>query len=271
LLAVKNLSLQTTRLGVTEPVISNISFHIDRGKCVGLVGESGSGKTLSSLAILDILPTGVEKVNGTIDFQGKSVSADRMPTYASLRGKEIAMIFQDAPAALNPVFQIGRQIRDVIRCHFPVGRREAKERTLELLHNVGLPESDKIYRRYPHELSGGMVQRAMIAMALSCQPKLIIADEPTTALDVKTQLQIIRLIKYFQRKYNFGLLLITHDIQLVSDMVEYVLVLHKGKIVEQGAMTEVQHDPQHDYTRLLFSAGLHWDKIKTDSSIYQEE
>ena len=270
LLAVHNLSLHTTRFGHTKVIISDMSFNISMGASVGLVGESGSGKTLSALAVLDILPGEIQKVNGSIYFQGKLVSAHRLPTFASLRGKNIAMIFQNAATALNPVFQVGRQIKDIIRCHFSIGQREAKERTLELLHNVGLPESHNIYRRYPHELSGGMVQRVMIAMALSCQPKLIIADEPTTALDVKTQLQIIRLIKSFQQKYNFGLLLITHDIQLISDMVEDVLVLHQGKIVEKGLLRDLQHNPKHYYTRHLFSAGLQWSKINRYSFLVEE-
>jgi ABC-type dipeptide/oligopeptide/nickel transport system ATPase component len=271
LLAINNLSLQSTRFDTVETIVTDISFQIDMGSRVGLVGESGSGKTLSALAVLDILPTEIQKSSGSIYYQGNLVSAERMPTFRSLRGREIAIIFQDAVAALNPVFQVGRQINDIIRCHFPVSRGEAKTLTLDQFHNVGLSETQKIYRCYPHELSGGMAQRVMIAMALCCQPKLIIADEPTTALDVKTQLQIIRLLKYLQHKHNFSLLLITHDIQLVSDMVEYVLVLYKGKIVEQGLMQDVLHHPQHEYTKLLLSAGLVGNKMKKTSKILQEE
>jgi ABC-type dipeptide/oligopeptide/nickel transport system ATPase component len=226
---------------------------------------------LSALALLDILPAEIEKRSGSIYYQGNLVSDERMPTFRSLRGREIAIIFQDAVAALNPVFQVGRQINDIIRCHFPVSRREAKTQTLEQFHNVGLSEPQKIYRSYPHELSGGMAQRVMIAMALCCQPKLIIADEPTTALDVKTQLQVIRLLKYLQHQHNFSLLLITHDIQLVSDMVEYVLVLYQGKIVEQGLMQDVLEHPQHDYTKLLLTAGLAGYRMKKTSMILQEK
>jgi ABC-type dipeptide/oligopeptide/nickel transport system ATPase component len=270
LLAVNNLSLQSTRFDNREDIISDISLNIDTGNSVGLVGESGSGKSMTALAILDLLPEGIDKVGGSIYFQGKAVTKNQMPTFESLRGKEIAIIFQDAAAALNPVFQVGRQIKDIIRRHFPVGYRESKERVMDLLHKVGFAEPHKIYRRYPHELSGGMAQRIMIAMALSCQPKLIIADEPTTALDVKTQLQIIRLIKTFQIKYNFGLMLITHDIHLIANAVSEIFVLHRGEIVESGLMSRIKQDPQHNYTKLLFSMGLQWSEKDKYPSIVEQ-
>jgi peptide/nickel transport system ATP-binding protein len=271
LLTVNNLSLQSTRFDHCQDILSDVSFRIDTGASVGLIGESGSGKTMSALAILDILPAEIQKTGGTICFQGKPVSADQMPTFASLRGKEIAMIFQDAVASLNPVFQVGRQINDVIRCHFSVSQREARDLTLEQFHNVGLPDPRKMYRRYPHELSGGMAQRVMIAMALCCQPKIIIADEPTTALDVKTQLQITHLIKNLQHQHKFGLLLITHDIQLVSNMVDSLLVLHEGKIVERGLIKNIQENPRHSYTRLLFNTALDSHAVKSGSTILLEE
>jgi peptide/nickel transport system ATP-binding protein len=261
LLTVRQLSLAANRFGNIEEIVSDISFDISKSTSIGFVGESGSGKTLSALAILDILPAEILKASGSIYFQGELVTADQQPTFLSLRGKNIAMIFQDAAACLNPVFRVGRQITDIIQCHFPIGESEAKQRTLELLDQVGLPNSKKIYRCYPHELSGGMAQRIMIAMALSCQPKLIIADEPTTALDVKTQLQIIRLIKSLQQKYNFSLLLITHDIHLISDLVEEVMILYQGKIIEKGPVKELQQHPKHTYTNLLLNSGLHWSTV----------
>ena len=172
------------------------------------------------------------------------------------------MIFQDAANSLNPVFQVGRQLNDIIRCHFPVGNKEATQRTLSLLEQVKLPDPQRIFRCYPHELSGGMAQRVMIAMALSCEPELIIADEPTTALDVKTQLQIMHLIKSFQQIYKFGLLLITHDLQLISDMVEDIYVFLQGRVIEKGSIKDLRKDSQHTYTDNLFQTGLQWSKAK---------
>ncbi|MBQ6839450.1 MAG: ABC transporter ATP-binding protein [Oscillospiraceae bacterium] len=228
-----------------------VTFSVPKGKVVGVVGESGCGKSVTSLSLMQLLqrPQG-QIVGGSIrlNLGDKAYDITKMPEeqMRRLRGKEMAMIFQEPMTALNPVFRIGQQIAEVIRLHSSQNRVE--ERVLELLELVGIANSKGVYRMYPHELSGGMRQRVMIAMAVACDPKVIIADEPTTALDVTIQAQILELLGALKEKRNSSVLLITHDLGVVAGMADYVVVMYAGRVVEQGTVREIFHNPIHPYT-----------------------
>ena len=229
-----------------------VTFSVPKGKVVGVVGESGCGKSVTSLSLMQLLqrPQG-QIVDGSIrlNLGDKAYDITKTPEeeMRKLRGKEMAMIFQEPMTALNPVFRIGRQIEEVIRLHDP-NRPDIKGRVLELLEMVGIANSRGVYRMYPHELSGGMRQRVMIAMALACDPKVIIADEPTTALDVTIQAQILEILKYLKDKLHSSVLLITHDLGVVAGMADFVVVMYAGRVVEQGTVREIFHQPIHPYT-----------------------
>lgn len=236
-------------------VIKGISFSVSSGEIVGLVGESGSGKSVSSLAIMGLLPQKSSHIDsGSIIFDGLNLANIDEKVHRTLRGKRIAMIFQEPMTALNPVQKCGKQVLEIILLHNKISKSEAKERVLELFTEVMLPDIERIYNSYPHELSGGQKQRVMIAMALSCNPDLLIADEPTTALDVTVQKTILELLKSLQEKYGIGILFITHDLGVIKQIADRVVVLYKGEIVEQGEVNEVFFKPRHPYTQGLIAS-----------------
>ncbi|MCG8604060.1 ABC transporter ATP-binding protein [bacterium] len=257
LLLVKNLTIRIDESNRPFNAVQNLSFSIYRDHTLALVGESGSGKTITALTLLGLLPKRAKSVAGEITCLGKTLSSENRKSEKSLvqlRGRDIAMIFQEPRSALNPVISVGCQVVDVILRHRKVSAKTARRQTEELLEVVGLTDPKSIYQSYPHELSGGMCQRVMIAMALSCRPKLIIADEPTTALDVTTQTQILRLIRDLQARYHFGLLLISHDLSVVSKMADWTVVMRSGTSVEEGPTEAILNRPQHIYTRSLVDA-----------------
>ncbi|WP_335743720.1 ABC transporter ATP-binding protein [Thermoclostridium stercorarium] len=242
-----------TDIGVVKAV-NGVSFDIPKGKTVGVVGESGCGKSVTSLAIMQLLqrPLG-QIVSGEIRFDAGDFVYDIAKTPAErmqkIRGNKIAMIFQEPMTSLNPVFRIGDQLNEAIALHNPhFSKEEVKARTIRMLEMVGIANSHGVYRMFPHELSGGMRQRVMIAMALSCEPRLIIADEPTTALDVTIQAQILDLLRNLKEKINSSIMLITHDLGVIAEMADYVVVMYAGKVVEKGTAKDIFHNPAHPYT-----------------------
>lgn len=239
----------------TVRAVDGVSFNVPKGKTVGVVGESGCGKSVTSLSLMQLVqrPQG-QTVEGEIRFDagdGKVYNIVNTPTKVmqQIRGSKISMIFQEPMTSLNPVFRIGQQVNEVLELHYPDWTPEqVKARTIEMLEMVGIANSEGVYMMYPHELSGGMRQRVMIAMALACDPKLIIADEPTTALDVTIQAQILDLLRRLKDRINSSIMLITHDLGVIAEMADYVVVMYSGKIVERGTASEVFHNPCHPYT-----------------------
>ncbi|MEA1975147.1 MAG: ABC transporter ATP-binding protein [Bacillota bacterium] len=254
LLEVENLHTYFfTDIGVVKSV-DGVTFNIPKRKTVGIVGESGCGKSVTSLSIMQLVqrPQG-QIVDGEIRFDFGEIAYDitKIPTekMQKIRGNEIAMIFQEPMTSLNPVFRIGMQIDEVIELHnSEMGKEDVKSHTLEMIKMVGIPDAEKVYKMYPHELSGGMRQRIVIAMALSCNPKLIIADEPTTALDVTIQAQIMDLLRNLKDKVNSSIMLITHDLGVIAEMADEVVVMYAGRVVEKGTAHEIFHSPSHPYT-----------------------
>jgi peptide/nickel transport system ATP-binding protein len=234
--------------------VTDVSLRLNAGEVTCLIGESGSGKSLVAKSVLGLLPERVRVRSGSILFQGQDLVAARPVAMRAIRGAGIAMIFQEPMTALNPLHRIGRQIGEVLRIHTQLGARQRRARVLELLESVNLPEPARLIRSYPHQLSGGQRQRAMIAMALALNPKLLIADEPTTALDVTTQAQILHLIRELQREHGTAVLFITHDFGVVADIADSVAVLQRGTLVETGTVASVLGSPQHPYTRALIAA-----------------
>lgn len=231
-----------------------MTFDIPKGKTVGVVGESGCGKSVTSLALMQLLqrPLG-QIVDGEIRFDAGdfvyNIAKTPSERMQKIRGNEISMIFQEPMTSLNPVFRVGKQVDEVIELHNPqLSKEEVKARTIRMLELVGIANSHGVYRMFPHELSGGMRQRIMIAMALACEPKLIIADEPTTALDVTIQAQILDLLRSLKDKINSSIMLITHDLGVIAEMADYVVVMYAGKIVEKGTVKDIFHNPSHPYT-----------------------
>jgi peptide/nickel transport system ATP-binding protein len=249
--------LEVDRLTIAfgqSPAVDGISFRINEGETLGLVGESGSGKSATSLAILRLLPP-TASVTGSIRFAGRpllSLTSEEMRRY---RGREIAMIFQEPMTALNPVMPIGRQIAESLEAHHrDLTRKQIRERVLEALHEVALPDPERRLRDYPHQFSGGQRQRILIAMAIVNRPRLLIADEPTTALDVTVQAQILALLNRLRQTHNLSMLFISHDLAVVSQVADCVAVMHHGKIVEEAPSRELFHSPQHEYTRRLLAS-----------------
>ena len=231
------------------PVTHDVSFDLAPGATLGIVGESGSGKSVTSMALMGLLPKRSARVTASrLAFGGKDLLSLAPPEMRALRGKDIAMVFQDPMTSLNPLMRCGEQIAEAIRYHQGKGRGQAKAEAVSLLDRMGIPEPERRARSYPFEMSGGMRQRVMIAIALSCRPKLLIADEPTTALDVTIQAQILRLIRDLQQDFGMALMLITHDLGIVKDMVEELLVMYAGRIVERGKAARVLERPTHPYT-----------------------
>jgi len=221
---------------------------------VGLVGETGCGKTVTSLSILRLIPSPGKIVSGEIIFKGEDLLKKSKRAMRDIVGKQISTIFQNPTSSLNPVFTVGEQVTRVIKLHQRVGKREAERRAVEMFNLVRLPDPEKMLKSYPHELSGGMCQRVMIAMALSCNPDLLIADEPTTALDVTIQAQILKLMEELKEKIDASILLITHDLSVVAQLCDRVAVMYAGGIVEDGNVNDIFKDPKHPYTRGLFDA-----------------
>ena len=253
LLEVRDLTIAfETPLGRAEAV-SGSTFTIAAGERVGMVGESGSGKSLTGLSLLGLLPSAA-MASGEVLLEGRDILAMSERQLLSVRGEHVSMIFQEPMTALDPVFTVGQQIAATFRAHHKVSRGEARERSIQLLAEVGIPEPARRFREYPHQLSGGMRQRAMIAMALVCEPRLLIADEPTTALDVTIQAQVLELIVELSEQRNTAVLLITHDLAVVAETCNRVLTMYAGQIVEQCTTDEALERPKHPYTSGLLSA-----------------
>lgn len=260
ILEVQNLYLRLKSDDQWKPILKGISFSLQKGETIGIVGESGSGKSVTALSIMKLIPEKIAKWDqGIIRFfdQDSDDSFEIMTAsdaeMRKRRGKKIAMIFQEPMTSLNPVIKCGEQIMEAIRIHFPISQKEAHRKVIALFEEVMLPRPEKIFNSYPHELSGGQKQRVMIAMAMSCEPDILIADEPTTALDVTVQKGILELIKKLQTKNGMSVIFITHDLGVVAEIADSVLVLYKGEIVEQGNVTDLFKNPQHPYTKGLLA------------------
>lgn len=249
LLEVKDLQVSFQTYGGEVQAVRGVNFHVNKGETLAIVGESGSGKSVTSQSIMKLIPMppGIIK-EGSIMFQGDDLVKKSDKEMEKIRGKDISMIFQDPMTSLNPTMKIGKQITEGLIKHHKVSAEEAKKRALELLELVGIPYPERRLTQYPHEFSGGMRQRAMIALALASDPKLIIADEPTTALDVTIQAQILELMKDLQKKMDTSIIFITHDLGVVANIADRVAVMYAGKIVETGTVDEVFYNPQHPYT-----------------------
>ena len=281
LLEVKNFSLELKQEENWNPVLSSVSFSLQRGETLGIVGESGSGKSVTALSIMQLLSERISKITeGGIYFGERRTENGEINNYTlkpdsikaplvgrgslytnitkvpekflqGIRGNRIAMIFQEPMTSLNPVMKCGKQIDEALLLHTNLSKKEAKQKTIELLKDVQLPEPEKVFHKYPHELSGGQKQRVMIAMAMSCNPDILIADEPTTALDVTVQKNIMELLKQLQEKYGMSIIFISHDLGVVAQIARRVLVMYKGEIVEQGDVQTIFKNPQHPYTKSL--------------------
>lgn len=237
------------------PAVDGVSFKIDRGETLGIVGESGSGKSVTARSIMRLVPNPPGKIiNGSILFKGENILAKKEKQMRMIRGNKIAMIFQDPMTSLNPLFTVGNQIVEAIIIHQHVSKREAIERAVEMLKLVGIPSPEKRIKDYPHQMSGGMRQRVMIAMALCCQPDLLIADEPTTALDVTIQAQILELISDIKEKFNMSVMMITHDLGVVANIADRIIVMYAGKMMEYGDVEDIFANPLHPYTKGLMES-----------------
>ncbi|MFC0301641.1 ABC transporter ATP-binding protein, partial [Virgibacillus soli] len=234
--------------------VDNISFSIFPGETVALVGESGSGKSITALSIMQLINKPGRIVDGTILMNGDELLQFSTKQMTKVRGKNIAMIFQEPMTALNPVYTVGNQISEMLRKHKKLHKKDARKQSIKLLQTVGIPRADEVIDEYPHQLSGGMRQRVMIAMAISCEPKLLIADEPTTALDVTIQAQILDLLVEMREKFQMALLLITHDLGVVSEYADRVMVMYGGQIVEEAPTRELLQNPEHPYTKGLLAS-----------------
>jgi len=255
LLKVKNLSISFFNDTIETQIIKHISYALNTDEIVAIVGESGSGKSISSLALMGLLPKRISKVtSGSIEFEGKDLATLADSDFKTIRGNAIAMIFQEPMSSLNPSMRCGKQVAEILKQHIPLSKSEIKAEVLSLFEKVKLPEPNRIFSSYPHEISGGQKQRVMIAMAIACQPKLLIADEPTTALDVTVQKDILELLKDIQKTTKMSILFISHDLSLVSEFADKVLVMYKGDIVEQGDTQTIFNNPQHNYTKALIGA-----------------
>lgn len=254
LLEVKNLKVAFHNHKSTVTAIDSISFSIKEGEVLGVVGESGCGKSVTSLSILRLLPAVGEITAGEILFQGEDLNQKTSAEMCDIRGNSIAMIFQDPMTSLNPVMTIERQLMETIITHQKLDKATARSVALEMLRKVGIPSPEKRMKEFPHQLSGGMRQRVMIAMALSCNPKLLIADEPTTALDVTVQAQILELMRDLKQNYHTAIMLITHDLGVVAEMADHVAVMYAGKILEYADVKSLFENPLHPYTQGLMKS-----------------
>ncbi|WP_026552518.1 ABC transporter ATP-binding protein [Arthrobacter sp. H20] len=255
-LQVKDLSVDYGVDKVWVPAAIDLNYEVRAGEVLAIVGESGSGKSASSMSLLGLLPEN-SRTTGSVKLNGREILGLTGSKLRQVRGRDVAVIFQEPMTAMNPVYTIGFQIVETIRLHNEISPEEAKERALKLLDMVELPDPDKAFKSYPHQLSGGQRQRAMIAQSLSCDPKLLIADEPTTALDVTVQAEILDLMRNLRNKLNSAIVLITHDMGVVADLADHIVVMSKGRIVEAGTAEQIFHSPQHEYTRKLLAAVPH--------------
>ena len=252
LLSIRDLRVEFTTDGGSVPAVRGIDLSISAGETVALVGESGSGKTVTAMSIMRLTEGRIAA--GSIQFQGRELSSAPEVEMRRIRGGQIGMIFQEPMTSLNPVFSIGRQLEEVLLLHQQLGKRAARDQALEFLQRVGIPSPERRLAQYPHELSGGMKQRVMLAMAIACRPRLLIADEPTTALDVTIQAQIMELLRSLQQEFGMAVLLITHDLGVVAHFAERVLVMYAGKIVERGSVRDIFKRASHPYTQALIGA-----------------
>lgn len=234
--------------------LNGVSIQLKDGEILGIVGESGSGKSVTAYSLMGLTAHPGRLVGGTLDFNGHHMNEMTEKDMRKIRGNEVSIIFQDPMTSLNPVYTVGNQIEEVIRLHTKKDRKQARERARELLELVGINEPDRRLRQYPHELSGGMRQRVMIAIALACEPKLLIADEPTTALDVTIQAQILELMMELKSKLGMAIIMITHDLGIVASMCEKIAVMYAGKIIEYGTTDQIFYEPKHEYTKGLLKS-----------------
>lgn len=252
----KLLEIKDERLSFFTPAgevkaLNGVSFSMEEGEVLGIVGESGSGKSVTAYSVMGLTAYPGKLIGGTINFNGHQIDKMSEKEMRKIRGNEVSIIFQDPMTSLNPVYTIGNQITEVIRLHTGKSKKEAYDRAKELLELVGINEPTKRLKQYPHELSGGMRQRVMIAIALACEPKLLIADEPTTALDVTIQAQILELMQELRKKLGMSIIMITHDLGVVASMCERIAVMYAGHIVEYGTADEIFYEPKHEYTKGL--------------------
>ncbi|MEW6324833.1 MAG: ABC transporter ATP-binding protein, partial [Nitrospirota bacterium] len=251
LLTISNLSTQFPAEEGPMRAVDGVSLQVGAGRIVGLVGESGCGKTMTALSVMRIVPPPGRVVGGSIRFQGEELLSLSEREMQRVRGRRIAMIFQEPMTALNPVLTAGEQVAEMLRHHLQMSRTDARSHTIELFRQVGMPSPEERFRAYPHQLSGGLRQRVMIAMAISCRPALIFADEPTTALDVTIQAQILTLLRRLQRELGLSLVLISHDLGVIAEMADDVAVMYAGRIVEQSPTARLFANPLHPYTQGL--------------------
>jgi peptide/nickel transport system ATP-binding protein len=255
LLEVKNLQTAFDIDGTDYNAVDHVSFNVMPGKIIGIVGESGCGKSVLSLSIMKLLPKGSGKIkSGEVIFDGVNLEKMSESQINKIRGKDVSMIFQEPMTSLNPVFTIGYQLQEVLFNHTKITKKEARLKSIALLKSVGISRPEKIVDEYPHQLSGGMRQRVMIAIAIACHPRLLIADEPTTALDVTVQAQILELLKEIQAVNDMSVILITHDLGVIAEMCDEVMVMYAGRIVERTDVDTLFHNPKHPYTSLLLGA-----------------
>ncbi|MDD2985696.1 ABC transporter ATP-binding protein [Flavobacterium sp.] len=255
LLSVKNLTISFKREKEFVPVVHHLSYDLFENEILGIVGESGSGKSVSSLAIMGLLPKVISQISkGSIVLEGNELTTISEKKFQQIRGNEIAMIFQEPMSSLNPSMKCGSQVAEILHQHTGLDSKKVKQEVLSLFEKVKLPNPEELYSKYPHQISGGQKQRVMIAMAIACKPKILIADEPTTALDVTVQKEIIQLLKELQTETKMSILFISHDLSLISEIANRVLVMYKGEIVEQGLAKEIFENPQHTYTQALIAS-----------------
>ncbi|MED1467188.1 ABC transporter ATP-binding protein [Bacillus salipaludis] len=255
ILKIKDLKVSFLSGKKYVPAVDGISFELKEGEILGIVGESGSGKSVTSLTTMGLIPIPPGKIEAEeISFEGKDLTSLSEKEWRKIRGNQISMIFQEPMTSLNPLFTIGNQLIEAIQLHTDLSKKEANLRCIELLKLVGIPRAEGILKEYPHQLSGGMRQRVMIAMAMACNPRMLIADEPTTALDVTIQAQILALMKNLNKKTDTSIILITHDLGVVAEICERVIVMYSGQIVEQGDVRTILKNPQHPYTKGLLKS-----------------
>ncbi|WP_439552801.1 ABC transporter ATP-binding protein [Falsiroseomonas sp.] len=266
LLEVENLQTHFRTPDGINRAVDGVNFHVNAGETVAIVGESGCGKSVTAMSILRLIPEPPGKIAGAIRFNGKNLLEASDKEMRAIRGNEISMIFQEPMTSLNPVLTVGRQIGETLRLHQGLSAQEAEDRAVEMLNLVGIPEAKRRVKEYPHQLSGGMRQRVMIAIALACNPKLLIADEPTTALDVTIQAQILELMKDLKHRVGAAIVLITHDLGVVAEVAERVIVMYAGRKVEEAAVGPLFRNPRHPYTQ-----GLLGSMPKLGSSLTGEE
>lgn len=261
ILSVQNLHTSFTTDNGEVMAVNGVSFNLDRGKILGIVGESGSGKSVTAYSIMQILEKNGSITEGTVLYKGEDITKYSEKQMRAFRGKCCSIIFQDPMTSLNPVFTIGMQICEAVELHTSRKGKEAQERAIEMLTLVGVNEPEKRVKQYPYELSGGMRQRVMIAMALACEPDILIADEPTTALDVTIQAQILELMQELQKKLGMAIIMVTHDLGVIADMCDEIIVMYGGRVCERGTAEDIFYRPHHEYTKGLLKSIPNVDKI----------